>query len=40
VTIAVEITNGHTGAILEDVRKRVTRALEVSVAVIQVEARP
>ena len=40
VTIAVEITNGHTGAILEDVGKRATRALEVSTAVVQIQARP
>ncbi len=39
VPIAVEITNSHTGAVLEDVGKRATRAREVSVAVVHVKAR-
>src|SRR6202030_2562926 len=39
VPVAVEITDGHAGAVLEDVGKCVARALEVSVTIIQVEAR-
>ncbi len=38
--VAVEITDGHTGPILEDVRKRIAGALKVSTAVVEIEARP
>jgi len=38
--VAVEITDGHTGAVLEDVRKRIAHALKVSMAVVEIEARP
>ena len=34
VTIPVEIANRNTGAVLEDVRQRVTRSLEIAMTVV------
>ena len=38
MSVAVEIPDGHTGSILEDVGQCITRASEVSTTIIQVES--
>jgi hypothetical protein len=38
--VAIEITDGHTGAVLEHIGKCITGTLKVSLAVVHVEPRP